>query len=78
MHASIYPLLILNGIYYQIQVFSNRNSTTSCSYALFDMDGKQVPPELVTKVGEIFETILQEASNLFINFPMPNKLYIHS
>ena len=42
------------------------------------MDGKQVPPELVTKVGEIFETILQEASNLFINFPMPNKLYIHS
>ncbi|RZB51661.1 putative polyamine oxidase 2 isoform A [Glycine soja] len=34
------------------------------SYALFDMDGKQVPPELVTKVGEIFETILQETDKI--------------
>lgn len=64
VHASIYPLLILNGIYYQIQVFSNRNSTTSCSYALFDMDGNQVPQELVTKIGKIFGVILEEASNL--------------
>ncbi|KAK7317945.1 hypothetical protein RJT34_02590 [Clitoria ternatea] len=31
------------------------------SYELFDTDGKQVPQELVTKVGQIFETILQEA-----------------
>lgn len=32
-----------------------------CSYALFDMDGNQVPQELVTKVGEAFESILKEA-----------------
>ncbi|KAB5557419.1 hypothetical protein DKX38_008328 [Salix brachista] len=31
------------------------------SYALFDMDGNQVPQELVTKVGEEFEKILKEA-----------------
>ncbi|KAG6783939.1 hypothetical protein POTOM_007529 [Populus tomentosa] len=31
------------------------------SYALFDMDGNQVPQELVTKVGEAFENILKEA-----------------
>lgn len=36
-----------------------------CSYALFDMDGNQVAQELVTKVGEAFESILKEASNLF-------------
>ncbi|KAJ4728963.1 Polyamine oxidase [Melia azedarach] len=30
------------------------------SYALFDMDGNQVPQELVTKVGEAFERILKE------------------
>ncbi|KZV25408.1 amine oxidase [Dorcoceras hygrometricum] len=30
------------------------------SYALFDMDGNQVPQELVSKVGEIFESILKE------------------
>ncbi|KAK7304951.1 hypothetical protein VNO77_42847 [Canavalia gladiata] len=34
------------------------------SYALFDTDGKQVPQELVTKVGEIFETILQETDKI--------------
>lgn len=33
-----------------------------CSYALFDMEGNQVPQELVTKVGEVFEVILEEAS----------------
>ncbi|KAK9093350.1 hypothetical protein Syun_028261 [Stephania yunnanensis] len=31
----------------------------SC-YALFDKDGKQVPQELVTKIGEVFEKILEE------------------
>ncbi|XP_060187136.1 polyamine oxidase 2-like [Lycium barbarum] len=31
------------------------------SYALFDMDGNQVPQDLVTKVGETFESILKEA-----------------
>ncbi|KAF5731356.1 putative amine oxidase [Tripterygium wilfordii] len=31
------------------------------SYALFDMDGNQVPQDLVTKVGEVFESILKEA-----------------
>lgn len=36
-----------------------------CSYALFDMDGKQVPQELVQKVGVSFETILQEVSHFF-------------
>lgn len=34
------------------------------SYALFDMDGNQVPQELVTKVGEIFENILQETDKV--------------
>ncbi|XP_050135266.1 polyamine oxidase 2-like isoform X2 [Malus sylvestris] len=32
------------------------------SYALFDMDGNQVPQDLVTKVGEVFENILKEAN----------------
>ncbi|KAL4200624.1 hypothetical protein AMTRI_Chr02g212090 [Amborella trichopoda] len=30
------------------------------SYALFDMDGHQVPQELVTEVGKLFESILKE------------------
>lgn len=30
------------------------------SYALFDMDGHQVPQTLVTEVGEVFETLLEE------------------
>ncbi|KAI3465575.1 hypothetical protein Pfo_022238 [Paulownia fortunei] len=30
------------------------------SYALFDMDGNQVPQDLVSKVGETFESILKE------------------
>ncbi|KAE8709979.1 putative polyamine oxidase 4 [Hibiscus syriacus] len=34
------------------------------SYALFDMDGRHVPQELVTKVGEAFERILQEANKV--------------
>ncbi|KAF9608918.1 hypothetical protein IFM89_012086 [Coptis chinensis] len=29
------------------------------SYALFDIDGKQVPQDLVTKIGEVFESILK-------------------
>ncbi|CAN1229388.1 Polyamine oxidase 2, partial [Linum perenne] len=34
------------------------------SYALFDMEGNQVPQELVTKVGEIFDEILKEADKV--------------
>ncbi|CAK9324405.1 unnamed protein product [Citrullus colocynthis] len=34
------------------------------SYALFDTDGSQVPPELVTKVGKTFETILKETETI--------------
>ncbi|XP_057953180.1 polyamine oxidase 2 isoform X2 [Malania oleifera] len=34
------------------------------SYALFDMDGNQVPQELVKKVGEVFEAILEETDNI--------------
>ncbi|XP_047166184.1 polyamine oxidase 2-like isoform X2 [Vigna umbellata] len=34
------------------------------SYALFDTDGNQVPQELVTKVGGIFETILEETNKI--------------
>ncbi|CAO2814153.1 unnamed protein product [Amaranthus hypochondriacus] len=34
------------------------------SYALFDLDGKQVRPELVVKVGETFEVILQETNKI--------------
>lgn len=32
------------------------------SYALFDMDGNQVPQELVAQVGELFESILKEVN----------------
>lgn len=31
-----------------------------CSYALFDMEGKKVPQTLVTQVGEVFESLLEE------------------
>ncbi|CAK7346625.1 unnamed protein product [Dovyalis caffra] len=34
------------------------------SYALFDVDGNQVPQELVTKVGEAFENILKETDKV--------------
>ncbi|CAA6671771.1 unnamed protein product [Spirodela intermedia] len=34
------------------------------SYALFDIDGNQVPHQLATKVGEVFETILKETEKL--------------
>ncbi|WOL17786.1 putative polyamine oxidase 2 [Canna indica] len=34
------------------------------SYALFDGDGRQVPQELVQKVGQVFENILKEANKL--------------
>ncbi|GKV15372.1 hypothetical protein SLEP1_g26165 [Rubroshorea leprosula] len=34
------------------------------SYALFDMDGNQVPQELVAKVGELFESILKETDKV--------------
>ncbi|XP_072994165.1 polyamine oxidase 3-like isoform X2 [Typha latifolia] len=34
------------------------------SYALFDMDGHQVPQELVQKVGKVFEAILKETEKL--------------
>uniref|UniRef100_A0A0V0ITR0 Putative ovule protein n=1 Tax=Solanum chacoense TaxID=4108 RepID=A0A0V0ITR0_SOLCH len=34
------------------------------SYALFDMDGNQVPQDLVTKVGETFESILKETDRI--------------
>ncbi|XWS41028.1 hypothetical protein CRYUN_Cryun17cG0045800 [Craigia yunnanensis] len=34
------------------------------SYALFDMVGHQVPQELVTKVGEVFERVLKETDKV--------------
>ncbi|XP_042484657.1 polyamine oxidase 2-like isoform X2 [Macadamia integrifolia] len=34
------------------------------SYALFDMDGNQVPQDLVTKVGQAFESILTETEKV--------------
>ncbi|XP_024397673.1 polyamine oxidase 2-like isoform X2 [Physcomitrium patens] len=34
------------------------------SYALFDMDGNQVPQALVTEVGEVFESLLEETKKL--------------
>jgi polyamine oxidase len=34
------------------------------SYALFDMDGNQVPQGLVKKVGEAFERILEETDKV--------------
>lgn len=34
------------------------------SYALFDMDGHQVPLEMVTEVGEKFEALLEEAKKI--------------
>lgn len=30
------------------------------SFALFDMDGKQVPQQMVVEVGDIFKRILTE------------------
>ncbi|XP_004303904.1 PREDICTED: probable polyamine oxidase 2 [Fragaria vesca subsp. vesca] len=39
------------------------------SYALFDMDGKQVPQDLVTKVGLTFEEILKETDEVRKEFP---------
>lgn len=47
-------------------VFSYRISSTSCSYALFDMDGNQVPLDLVIKVDKIFKMILEEVSYLIV------------
>ncbi|KAJ8753369.1 hypothetical protein K2173_019768 [Erythroxylum novogranatense] len=38
------------------------------SYALFDMDGNQVPQELVSKVGEVFESILQETEKVRLEY----------
>ncbi|XP_071705477.1 polyamine oxidase 2-like [Rutidosis leptorrhynchoides] len=34
------------------------------SYALFDMDGNQVPQDLVSQVGKTFETILEETNKV--------------
>ncbi|XP_047316507.1 polyamine oxidase 2 [Impatiens glandulifera] len=34
------------------------------SYALFDMDGNQVPQDLVTEVGQAFEKILEETDKI--------------
>lgn len=34
------------------------------SYGLFDMEGNQVPQELVSKVGETFESILKETDQI--------------
>eukprot|EP00249_Psilotum_nudum_P018171 c26674_g1_i2 orf=1483-2727(+) len=34
------------------------------SYALFDMEGHQVPPKLVTAVGEAFKALLEETKKL--------------
>lgn len=39
------------------------------SYALFDMDGHQVPQALVTKVGEVFESLLEETKKLRDELP---------
>ncbi|KAF5182965.1 Polyamine oxidase [Thalictrum thalictroides] len=33
-------------------------------YALYDIDGKKVPPELVTKIGDVFESILEETEKV--------------
>lgn len=38
------------------------------SYALFDMDGHQVPPEVVTQVGEIFEAVLEETKIIRLDY----------
>ncbi|KAJ6832060.1 putative polyamine oxidase 2 isoform X1 [Iris pallida] len=34
------------------------------SYALFDTDGRQIPQELVTKTGEVFDSMLKEADKI--------------
>lgn len=52
------------------------------SYALFDMDGNQVPQELVSKVGEAFERILEEACSLSLSLsfsppPPPPSLVLY-
>lgn len=40
----------------------NLRTVVLFSYALFDMDGHQVPQTLVTEVGEVFEHLLEEVS----------------
>ncbi|KAJ7562206.1 hypothetical protein O6H91_03G058900 [Diphasiastrum complanatum] len=39
------------------------------SFALYDMDGHQVPKELVASVGRTFETLLQEINSIRAEFP---------
>lgn len=38
------------------------------SYALFDKDGQQISQDLVKKVGDLFERVLQEANKLRIEY----------
>jgi hypothetical protein len=38
------------------------------SYALFDMEGHQVPQALVVEVGEVFECLLEEVTFLPVLF----------
>lgn len=59
----------LNLLFYLMKSFIDQ--TLYCSYALFDMDGKQVPQELVVEVGITFESILEEVwllKDLFSHF----------
>lgn len=61
MNISIFVISIL---YFFLFLFDTLKLTVPffcfCSYALFDMDGNQVPQELVTEVGVTFEHILEE------------------
>jgi polyamine oxidase len=39
------------------------------SYALFDMEGHQVPQALVVEVGEVFECLLEETKKIRQEYP---------
>lgn len=41
------------------------------------MDGNQVPQDLVTKVGETFESILKEVCSLSLSFPLSPRNFIY-
>lgn len=45
------------------------------SYALFDTEGNQVPPDMVVKVGEAFESVLSEANK--VREELQNDMSIH-
>jgi polyamine oxidase len=47
------------------------------SYVLFDKHGRQVPQEIVTKVGETFEKIIKEVPHSFAHMYYLNDMALN-